>query len=188
MFVITEESLNRSRSGEKSGMQRCESAFKKFDKAFKRNIQVRNQTAERIKEIAKRNHEACETAKREQQKQEKERSERKAAKEKRLSEIEAKLNVMFYGFENVKKASDELINKVDSITDRMETVLNDVVMMREECEAKDAEILQLHSRLNQQEKEIETLKRMLNEQREMMEMYADINSMNLNRIMNSRPF
>lgn len=60
-------------------------------------------------------------------------------------------------------------------------------MICEKCEAKDAELLQLHSKIDRQDKEIETLKRMLDEQRAMMEMYADINSMHLNRILNSIP-
>ena len=176
MSTITEVSAKRSRSSEKSGMQRCEAAFKRFDEAFNKNIQVRNQTAEHIKELAKQNHEACEKSKREQQKQEKERAERKEAKEKRLSEIESKINVMFYGFENVKKSSDESIHKVDSIAERVDGILNKVTTMREECEAKNAEILRLHSRINQQDKEIEMLKLMIADQNRMIELCMQFNT------------
>ena len=173
--MITEVSAKRTRSSEKHGMQRCETTFKKLEEAFRKNVQVHNQIAERIKETAKQNHEACEKAKLERRKQENDRAERKAAKEKRLSEVEAKVNVMFYGFENIKKASDESINKVDSMAERMDFVLNEFTIMREECETKDAEIMQLHSRINQQDKEIEMLKSMIAEQKRMLELYIQFN-------------
>ena len=169
MSAVTEVSTKISNSSEKTGMQL-------LDEAIKRNVQLHNRIAEHIKEIAKCNHDACEKAKLEQQTQEKERAERKAAKEKRLSEIEAKVGVMFYGFKNIKKASDDSINKVDSIAERMDNVLNETAIMREECEAKDAEILKLHSRLNQQDKEIEALKRMITEQKRMLELYMQFNA------------
>lgn len=175
MSIVTEVSAKRSRSGEKSCVELFESAFKTFDEACNRHIQVHKQTAEHVKEIAKRNHDACEKAKREQRRQENDRIISKAAKEKHLSEIEARLNVMFYGFENVKKVSDKSKNKVDSIAKRMDTVLSDVAMMREECEAKDAEILRLNSRIDRQDKEIEALKSMIREQARMLELYMQIN-------------
>lgn len=183
MFTVTEVSAKRARSSEKTGMQKCDAAFKKFDDAIKRHNSLRKRTAEHIKEIAKNNHEACKKAKTEQQKQAKERTERKEAKEKRLADIEAKISVMFYGFENVKKASDESMNKVnentktiDSIAERMDVILNEAVIMHEECKAKDAEILMLHSRINQQDKEIEILKRMIADQKKMLEVYMQFNS------------
>ena len=185
MSTITEVSTKRSRSSEKSGVQRCEAAFKKFDEAFRRNIQVRNQTTEHIKELAKQNHEACEKAKVERQKQAKEREERKAAKEKRLNAIEAKLDVILFGFEHIKKSAEESTNNVNENanivrqnSDRMDTVLQEAVIMRENCEAKDAEILMLHDRVNRQEKEIETLKSMICEQARMLELYMQFNEHN----------
>ena len=106
-----------------------------------------------------------------------------APKEKRLSEIEAKINIMFYGFENIKKASDESINKVnentkmiDSIAERMNVTLSETAIIRKKCEAKNMEILMLQSRINQQDKEIEVLKRMISEQKRMLELYMHFNS------------
>ena len=191
MSTVTEVSANRTRSSETSGMKRCEAAFKKLDEAFERNIQVRNQIADHIKEITKRNHEAYEKAKVERQKQEKERIKRKAGKEKRLSEIEAKINIMFYGFENVKKVSDESMNRVnetyrivESIEERMDMVLNETILMRENSEAKDAEIVKLHDRINRQDKEIEILKGLIRDQQRMLELYMQFNAKSLN----DRPF
>lgn len=190
-----EKTSKRARSNESNSMAHIEDKLKLLDAKIAEGDRLRKHLSDRAKALAKANHESCEKHRIEQQKQEKNREERKAAKEKRLNTIEAKLDVILFGFEHVKKLAEESINKVNEnndivkqISDRMDSVLHETVIMRENCEAKDAEILQLHSILNQQEKEIETLKRMLNEQRVMMEMYADINSMNLNRNMNSRPF
>lgn len=86
--------------------------------------------------------------------------------ETRLSEIENKVNLIYDGFENIKKASDE----------RIDAILNESMIMREESDAKNAEILMLHSRLNQQDKEIEMLKLMIAEQKEILALYMDLHA------------
>ena len=150
------------------------------------NDRLRKRAAEHVMELAKSNREACAKHKLERQKQAKEREERKAAKEKRLNAIEAKLDIVLFGFEHVKKLAEESTNNVNEnsstvkqISDRMDTVLQEAaVILRENCEAKDAEILMLHDRVNRQEKEIEVLKSMIREQAHMLELYMQFNERN----------
>ena len=166
-----EKTTKRARSNESSPKISLEDKLKQLDAKIAEGDRLRKRLADHAKELAKSNHEACEKHKLERQKQAKEREERKAAKEKRLNEIEAKLNVVLFGFEHIKKLTEESTNKVNEnsntvkqISDRMDNVLQKAVIMRENCEARDAEILMLHDRINRQEKEIEVLKSMIREQ------------------------
>lgn len=124
----------------------------------------------------------------------------------RFEVIESNLSVLTFGFDAIKKQSDESVAKSNKTAKRFNTfkgqiteMMNGYVRRISEAEQKgidvqealaerERELFEVKGQLRKQEKEIETLKRMLNEQREMMEMYASINSMNLDRIMNSRPF
>lgn len=162
MSIVTEVSTKQPHSSEKHDMSKLEATFKRFNEVCDRHDRTWKRTREHILEIAERGS--------------KEHAERKETKGKQLKEIESKINVIFYGFENVKRVSDESVSKVDSIAARMDAVLNDVAMMREECEAKDAEILRLNSRIDKQDKEIEMLKLMIAEQKRMLELYIQFNA------------
>ncbi len=124
----------------------------------------------------------------------------------RFEVIESNLSVLTFGFDAIKKQSDESAAKSNKTAKRFDVfkeqiteMMNGYVRRISEAEQKgievqealaerERELFEVKGQLRKQEKEIETLKRMLNEQREMMEMYASINSMNLNRIMDGRPF
>ena len=180
-----EKTAKRARSNESSPKISLEDKLKQLDAKIAENDRLRKRAADHILELAKSNREACAKHKLEQQKQAKEREERKAAKEKRLNAIEAKLDIVLFGFEHVKKLAEESTNNVNEngdtvkqISDRMDTVLQEAVIMRENCETKDAEILMLHDRVNRQEKEIEVLKSMIREQARMLELYMQFNERN----------
>ena len=180
-----EKTAKRARSIDSSPKISIEDKLKLLDAKIAEGDRLRKHLSDRAKELAKSNHEACEKYRLEQQKQAKEREERKAAKEKRLNTIEAKLDVILFGFDHIKKLAEESTNKVNEnndivkqISDRMDSVLQEADMMRENCEAKDAEILMLHDRVNRQEKEIEMLKNMIREQSRTLELYMQFSERN----------
>ena len=180
-----EKTTKRARSNESVATIHLEDKLKLLDAKIAEGDRLRKRAAAHAMELAKSNREACEKHKLEQQKQAKEREEKKAAKEKRLNAIETKLDIVLFGFEHVKKLAEESTNKVNEnantvkrISDRMDSVLQETVTMRENCEAKDAEILMLHDRVNRQEKEIEVLKSMIREQARMLELYIQFNEHN----------
>lgn len=180
-----EKTVTRAHSNESGPKTSLEDKLKQLDAKIAEGDRLRKRLADHAKELAKSNHEACEKHKLEHQKQAKEREERKAAKEKRLNAIETKLDFVLFGFEHIKKLAEESTNNVNEnsnivkqISDRMDNVLQEVVIMRENCEAKDAELLMLHDRVNRQEKEIEVLKTMVREQARMLELYMQFNEHN----------
>jgi predicted RNase H-like nuclease (RuvC/YqgF family) len=177
-----EKTTKRTRSNESGQKISLEDKLKRLDAKIAEGERLRKHVADHIIELAKSNHDACEKHKLERQKQAKEREERKAAKENHLNAIEAKIDVIFFGFEHIKRSAEESTNNVNEntnivkqISDRMDTVLQENVIMRENCKAKDAEISMLHDRVNRQEEEIEVLKSMIREQARMLELYIQIN-------------
>ena len=111
----------------------------------------------------------------------------------RFEAIESNLSVLTFGFDAIKKQSDEATSKSNKTAKRFNTfkdqiteMMNGYVRRISEAEQKgievqealaerDRELFEVKGQLRKQEKEIETLKRMLNEQRETMELYMQFN-------------
>lgn len=187
-FLPSNDSGKRAKSNESfdDTMVRIRRNIQRMNDSIKRDRQAWNAFTNHLDELAKR-------------------SESNHGPD-RFEVIESNLSVLTFGFDTIKKQSDEATAKSNKTAKRFNTfkdqiteMMNCYVRRISEAEQKgievqevlaerERELFEVKGQLRKQEKEIETLKRMLNEQREMMEMYASINSMNLNRIMNGRPF
>ena len=177
------ESDRRSKSNDTSNVK---DKAKRFDEICKRNEKAWERCITHIDDLAKRPKSPVPPS--------------------RFDTVEAGLSVLTFGFDAVRKQSDdttmktnETIKDIEAFKEQVTELVDGYVKRIDEAEQKgleaqvslrqrERELIEVKGQLHKQEKEIEMLKLMLNEQRKMMEMCMAKYDKQMNRSMSGSLF
>ncbi len=173
--VVESVSIKESDKGSESkDTSNVRAKATRFDEICKRNETARNRCIAHIDELAKRPKSPVPSS--------------------RFDTIEASLGVLTFGFDAIKKQSDdtamktnETIKDVNTFKEQITELVNGYVKRIDEAEQKgfeaqealmqrERELIEVKRQLRKQETEIEMLKHMISEQKEILMLYMDLHA------------